>query len=936
MKKILSLCLIFAILSGFMLIPVSASEAGADSGIEEKILSDLGILSSYDNLDLEISRGEFALMMCKTLGIEKMPAGYKLPYADVSESSEYYEGVYNLYAWRAISDAELFRPDDAITLHEALKIGVASLGYDFIATSSGGWPAGYVNAATQLGIVPRGAAEKITKAQAAEMMYNMLWCELSDFVIDGNGENQYTVKSGNTLLYETWNISVASGVVTDGEGYGVKHESGVGEGFFAVDGFKIKKGTFDTDAYFGETVDAYYTNDTKELRAIAVTEENSNRVLKLTTGQDISFDNNTYTYWENDKEEEKEISSGATIIFNGKCVDYEKSIMVPEYGYVKLISTSGSDADIVFIKSYKQIVAGVKVAANLLVPDKSKEGVSYSFDDEKITFADQDGNASGFEKIAENDVLWISENADGTINDVIVCSDLAVGELSGISPGSVNRIYLDGRGFEVSLKVFEDVTSKYQLGSIVKVCINPDGNIAYVIAEADISAYKVGYLMYSALFGKGMDHRISLKILGSDGIVYAYDMADVFVVNGIAFKGDPQDIYSRLPRQEGYEKSIPTGIVIYNTDRDGKITMLNYSDDIAAKFGGEAQGIFKNAELTDLTDKYVSVKYTNVVSNKGYNRIFMNTSTRFYVPMTEYIATAEDEDYKVVALSGRMPGELHYGYTLTEGNLASDYVVSKYSMGSGSNEFVDEEGASYLVTGISQIIDDEGEQVEKLDCLTATGTLKEFYSQELGFFSKYGLKFGDVIMVTADIDNIVSNFHIIHREGASVLANYTTHTKDSFYGTNNFTVQQPVANAADPNIGLVPGIYPPVDATGKPMAPEGGFGCVLNNNTGMGTIPNQLVHLGRVYISQGEFMKVLPYKYDPETYAAGGYDGETVNMYSYSLKGNQVLIVNPKAETVEVGTAFDVKGYTAFGKNAHTALVFGSSVVSMMVLYEYE
>lgn len=933
MKKLLSLCLIISILSGFMLVPVSASAAESDYGIEAKVLSDLGILDSYDNLDLEITRGEFATMVSKTLGIVKMPAGYKIPYADVTESSACYEGVYNLYAWRAISDAEYFRPDDVITLHEALKMAVASLGYDFIAAESGGWPTGYVNAATQLGIIPKGAGEKVTKAQAIQMMYNMLYCKLSNFsIIDG--ENNYTVKTGNTLLYETWNISVVSGIVTDGETYGVNYENGVGEGFFGVDGFKIKKGAFDVDAYFGETVDAYYTNDTKELRAIVITEEDSKKVLKLSTSQDITFDNNTYKYRENDEEEEKEISSFATIIYNGKCVDYEKSIMVPKYGYVKLISTIGNDADIIFIKSYDQIVAGVKVASSYLVPDKSREGVSYKFDDENITYADQDGNVSEFSNINENDVLWISENADGTIGDVIICSDLAVGELSGISPGSNNKIYLDGRGFEVSAKLFEDVTSKYQLGSVVKVCINPDGDIVYVLAESDVSAYKVGYLMYSALFGKGMDYKISVKVLGDDGIVYAYDMADVFVVNGVAFKGDKQAIYDKLPKEEGYEKSMHTGIILYNINRDGKLTVINYSDDVAQKFNGQAQGLYKNAELTDLTDKYVSVKYTDVVSNKGFTRIFMGTSKRFYVPMTEYIATASDEDYKVVALSGRMAGELHYGYTTTEGNLASDYVVSKYSMGSGSNEFVDEEGSSYLVTAVSQIIDDEGEPVDKIDCVTANGTLKEFYSKELGFFSKYGLKFGDVIMVTADIDGVVSNFHIIHREGASVLANYTTHTKDNFYGANNFTVQQPVADAKDPNIGLVPGIYPPVDDSGRQIAQS--FGCVLNNNTGMGTIPGQLVHLGRVYISQGEFMKVLPYKYDPEKYAGGEYEGETVNMYSYSLKGNQVLIVNPETETVEVGTAFDVKGYTSFGKNAHTAVVFGSSVVSMMVLYEYE
>ena len=936
MKKFLSIFLALTLVLGMSALPVFSSAASGDSDAHQKLLFDLGITDGMTDANDElVTRGQFALEVSRAMGIEKMPAGYKLPYTDVSQSSDYYEGIYNLYAWRVISDAETFRPGDVITSNEALKIAISALGYDFMALAQGGWPAGYAWAASKLGVAAKGMGAQVTKANADEIIFNMLHTKLPTATVSATGETQYSIATGGTLLYQMWGIESVTGSVTDGQYFGTNYDSGVGEGFVAIDGFKLKKGAFDTDSLLGEYVDVYYEKDSLKIRSIYARGDNDSKITTIYTSDDMSYDENNhcYKYRLDDEEEEIEIKGDAVIVYNGKNAIYDESIMVPDYGYVKIIEATGNGSDLVIIKSYEQIVAGTIISNDFLVSDKSKPGVSYKFDDSNIVFTNQDGEIAEFKDISENDVLWICRNEDGEINDVRICSDLVLGELTGTSPGS-NKVYLDGRAFEVSADIFSEITEKYTMGSIIRACINFDGDLVYVIAESDVSAYKVGYLMYSALLGSGMNYKISAKILGSDGIVYVYDMADVFVVNGVSYKGESKAIYEKLPKQEGYEKSICTGLVIYNVDKNSKITMLNYSDDVAKTFGGQPQGLYKNAELTDLTDKYVSVKYTNVISNKGYSRIFMNTSTRFYVPMTEYIATADDEDYKVVALSGRMPGELHYGYTLTEGNLASDYVVSKYSMGSGSNEFVDEEGSSYLVKSVSQIIDAEGEQVDKIECLTATGTLKEFYSKELGFFSKYGLKFGDVIMVSADIDGIVSNFHIIHREGAPVLANYTTHTKDNFYGANNFTVEQGVADAKDPNIGLVPGIYPPVDADGKQIAQS--FGCVLNNNPGMGTIPNQLVHLGRVYVSQGEFMKVLPYKYDPEIYANGGYDGETVNMYSYSLKGNQVLIVNPKTETVEVGTAFDVKGYTTFGENAHTAVVFGSSVVSMMVLYEYE
>ena len=936
MKKLLSLILVFALCLGTVYLPVGASESQESSDITQKLLTDLGIVDGSDDFDTNVTRGQFALDISRALNIVKMPAGYKIPYTDVPETNEYYEGVYNLYAWRVISDSEKFRPDDYITPNEALKIAVSALGYDFIALANGGWPTGYIAAASQLGISAKGMGANITRANANEIIYNMLHTNLPTVTLSQNGDAQYSSRTGDTLLMQMWGIESTVGTVTDGQYFGTKYEKGVGEGFVGIDGVKLKKGVFDTDELLGESVDVYYEKDTKTIRSIVGREDSSKEIITIYTGDDITFDskNHCYKYWDGDDEEEIAISSSTVLVLNGRNVNYDESIMVPEFGYVKSISLGGNYSDLIIIKSYRQIVTGTIISAENLVSDKSNPGVSFKLDDANISFADQDGNVAEFSNIKENDVLWICSDSDGKINDVIICSDVVVGELTATAAGT-NKVYLDGRSFTLTAEMYNQISSKHQIGSIVRACINPDGEIVYVIGESDISAYKIGYLMYSSLHSRGMSSSISLKILGSDGIVYAYKMADIFSVNGIVFKGEAATNYGKLPKQEGYETSMHTGIVIYNATRDGEVTMINYSDDVAAKFGGMPLGIYKNAEITDLTDKYVSVKYTDVVSNKGYTRIFMNTTRRFYVPMPEYIDSAEDEDYKVVALSGKMAGELHYGYTLTEGNIASDYVVSQYSMGSGSNEFVDEEGSSYLVKSVSQVINDDGDAVDKLDCVTSNGTLKEFYSRELGFFSKYGLKFGDVIIVTADIDGIVSNFHIIHREGAPVLANYTTHTRDNFYGKNEFTVQQTVAEATDPNIGLVPGIYPPVDAeSGREIAPT--LGCVLNNNTGMGTIPGQLVHLGRVYISQGEFMKVLPYKYDPEKYASGGYANETVNLYSYSLKGNQVLIVNPEEETVEVGTAFDVKDYTSFGTNGHTALVFGSSVVSMMVLYQYD
>ena len=152
MKKFLSIFLVLTLVFGMSALPVFSSGASGDNGAHQKLLSDLGITDASDAPDELVTRGQFALEISRAMGIEKMPAGYKLPYTDVSQSNVYYEGIYNLYAWRVISDSEYFRPNDVITSNEALKIAISALGYDFMALAQGGWPAGYASTASKLGI----------------------------------------------------------------------------------------------------------------------------------------------------------------------------------------------------------------------------------------------------------------------------------------------------------------------------------------------------------------------------------------------------------------------------------------------------------------------------------------------------------------------------------------------------------------------------------------------------------------------------------------------------------------------------------------------------------------------------------------------------------------------------------------------------------------
>ncbi len=886
-SKLLSLTLIIALLSSFLIIP-GAGAAFVQSGEAQKILSDLGVIEASEDVNAPITRGEFASEISRVMNVESLPEGYVLPFTDVAPGSKHYAGVYNLYAWRAISSADLFRPEDVITTNEALKIAVSLLGYDFLALANGGYPGGYTSAASQLGIVPKGLTNPVTKANAYDIMLSMLHTKMPSVTINGDGNNDYTAKTGDLMLKEMWNLEYTTGMVTDGQGFGINYTNGVGDGFVSIDGLKLKKGLFDTDSYFGEEVDVYYEAKTLKIRAIYARSDSGKRVTTLHTSQNITFNKDTYTYIDaKDKEEEISIADDATIIINGENVRYDATKMVPANGYVKLISLEGKDADVVVIKSYIEAVVGTKNETDFLVSDIMNEGKSYVFDSEYITYTNQDGVVCEFKDIQVNDILWISEKANKEISDVVICSDVIAGELTGTSG---NSVYIDDRSYEASENALNDIKANYQFGAIVRGCINPDGKIVYFVPQKSSDSTTVGYLMYSRLQARGLFSAATVKFLGTDGLVKEYTISDILRVNDKVFKGTAADIYAKLPKQPGNEKSMVSSLVVYNADRSDRLTSVVYPDDVAKAYGFEPYGFYKNAQVVDPKigdEENTYIQYNSsdrALYSKNNERIFPSSSmVRFQVPDPAKANDYEDKDYKVAGFpsSNSMSDINHYGYTTIEGQLQSDYVVGVFYDAAGSAGELGASSSLLLVTSVSQVINDEGDEVERIEVVRPNGTTAEYFSSEMGYFSKIGIKFGDIVKINADAKNMVTGIAAFYQ------------------GPDSETKTDKLCNKA-------------LDVTATYSEQEDGT--ILNNNIGMSTLATSIILLGSVYDSDGLVFKLLTTNHKPEE-----YKDET--LYTFSMYGKNIVYCDLKTETVSTLTAGEVKSYLDFGTNCHKAVI---------------
>ena len=907
-KSLLSLLVVICLLASVMVLPSVAASSSASDEETSKILLDLGIIESADGASDLITRGEFASEIAAIMNVVSMPEGYVLPFSDVAPGSKYHNGVYNLFAWKAISASESFRPDDIITSNEALKIAVSLLGYDFLAVNNGGYPQGYVAAASQLGITPSGLGSQLTKTDAWEIMYNMLHTELPLVTMAADGQNNYKIKGAGTLLKERWNIEVYSGMITDCQNYGINYKNGVGDGKVAIDGYEFKSGGFNADALFGDEVDAYYDADTYEICAIYSHPSDSKKNVKLFSSQEIKFDRDTYTYYdEKDREQKIKLDYDATIIYNGETVLYNEDIMIPENGYVKLLSINSSDADVVIIRSYTEAVVGTKNENDLLISDKMNEGRSYIFDGEYITYTNQDGVVVGFDKIAENDILWISETKSGEINEVIVCSDVIAGELTGTSG---NSVYVDDRKYEVSDSALKDIQKNYQFGALVRGCINPDGKIVYFVPQKSSDSTKVGYLMYSKLQSRGLYSAANVKMLGTDGLVKEFTISETLTVNGKTYKGSAADIYANLPKQQGNEKSIVSSIVVYNADRSDRLTSIVYPDDTAKAYGLEPYGFYKNGEVIDKvfhgestgSSMYIQYKSSDRVLYSIENaRIFPSSSmVRFQVPDPTKADEYEDKDYKVTGFpsSNTISAIDHYGYTTIDGQIQSDYVVGVYYDAGGSAGEIGDSSSLLLVTSVSQVIDDEGMEVERIEVMRPNGTTAEYFSSEKGYFADLGIKFGDIVKLNADAKGMVTGI-AVHYQGVDAT------------GADKLCLK--------------------FKDVGKKHSATDESSTILNTNTGMNTLAGSVIILGTVYDSDGLIIKLLTSNNDPEKYDEGSN-----LLRPFSMYGKNMVYCDLKSETAETMTAGEFKSYLAFGKNCHKAVIQTySGTVNSVFVYAY-
>lgn len=901
MKKIF---IILAITIIAFSLSINASAYSVDDSYLDRavtLLTDLGIISQTSDYTDPVTRGDFTNMLVKALGIGDVATSNPIPFTDVVRGDSYYSAVETAYNLGIISKAELFNPARIITYDEIVKMTVCAAGYTFLADNLGAYPAGHQAAANRLGMLDGITTADCTYATAYVLLYNTITTDLPEVTIV-DGVPEYSIDSGTNILESAYGLTLIEGQVDGAEFFGGVSGSGVGEGYTSINGVLLKKGEFDTDSMYGLACSAWY-DATGTIRTIYAEAPAKNDMLVLKSGDDVTYNNMTYTYYTDDGLSERTVSIDydCLVVFNGKEAVYSDAIMLPKHGTVKLMRTGKGGYDTVIIDSYTELVVGGISAEKQILTGISGPENSVSLKDNdysRISIYDQNGRTLTFDKISKTDVLWYAKSADGELIKVLVSKNKFTGEYLGITGES--GINVDGNDYIFSKPVSQAMDSSIVFGSIVMLHLNIDGEVAYVAPKATTADLKVAYLVASKI-STGLDTNITVKLFTSEGHMRTYDCASTLVVNGEGHK-ETANGYDALPKDPNNPTSMLPALVTYRINAKGELARINYADDASV---GTYADLYKNGQidpnftyddegtLVTRHDNYIRYYRDWGTIRSAAGRIFINGNTiQFRVPKAADASIAADSDYKIRKFSDiesgeYMTGENHLGYSLTKDAMLANYMLSTYSLSSSGG--VNTTSSLYMITGISRGYNTEEDECTVITVSGATVENRKLYLADDTFVETHNISAGDLVKVSFDARNNITSMLLIYKSGDDKLSNVSSKGSSGYalLGTDLLTTER-------------------------------------------GNHATSHILLANTYQRDGSLASFMPYNMDLPS------DLNDVNLIKYELKLlSKIIKFDSKTKTATVVGYSALNDYKNMGSMANTVVVEGDSgLVDALFIYE--
>ena len=744
MKRLIALLLAVCLCCAVPAMADTSVSLYQEQGEAYKFLNSLGIVESISEnqaiyFETPANRGDFVryAMLLGGYDVSNMDYTHSF-YNDVSVSDENFKYISCAYELGYVSGKgdHMFHPDDTISYSEAVKILTCVLGADKIAKSLGGYPAGYVLAASKLGIKQNSVsnANALTNGDVIALLYDALFAHTAhdngvETVVDNSNEGVVLEKCHGVYKY--------SGVVKSAGGVAITLDSGIEteRDEFIIDKTKFRYAS-DTQGFLGMYADVYYK--TKDGIAIALYVDISDNEVTVIESEDfVSSKDSVIEYTETNinfettyKSKEIKLSSKTDVVYNGKPYPfYDDNLfdLSKTNGSIRCISSSkGGSADVVIVEAYSNyVVASVDRMDKLIYSKLPKETLDFSKCSDVEIF-DAYGNARTFEDIFAADVVSVMKSVDGKYAKIIASSSRENRKVIEILDD--NKVVLDNHktaSFDFIAK--EKAKNELLIGRLIDICYDYKGRICDFVYNAEYEdGIDYGYLVRVASNTSGFSNDVKVKLFRLTNVMEEYFVADKLNLDGD--KVSNKEVYNRFVLTDSSNGVEYTDMQMVKFSVNKETGKINFID---SKYKGSREG---EESLTSIThDKTYFIMDIGALEGlnafeKGYFlSIPMPDSTltpSAVNDIPDYLFTSEES----IINAGDISGTFEVVDADAAGWASLMIHRPKWKPVGQSADTLEGvakgEGTVYMVDSFSYVLDDDGNEVVKLTYYNSSGEKK--------------------------------------------------------------------------------------------------------------------------------------------------------------------------------------------------------------------
>ncbi len=735
LKKIGSCLLVWMMILSLGLCWVSAEDDITGTAYETpvRVLAALGILGGYPDgtfqPEARMTRAECATVIARILFAGELPAaGNETIYQDVPVGY-WAAGSINALARAGVVDTyvEGFRPEEAVTYYQVIKMLLHVMGYGDVALRSGGYPDGYLYIATLRGMLrdTQGTNDSVgtTRGTIARLLYNALEVPFLESGIETTGQDGPTILS-RMQVYKGQGTVAATEVVAL-EGYNKAPRGSV----IIVDStqsIEAEVGNSDVASAFGQTV-TYYIKEGDDRDVVLYARGPGGSDMLYINGKSIvTVDKTSITYTDDDYRDITEtFAEDLKVVYNGTEVEAtdKTPYLQPKIGSVTLLHIDGSSGyNMAYVTDYEAYVVEKAIAAESRIVFKPSLGTLSSLDVSRYDEVSilRDGAPATLDQLAPWDVVHVARGLEEKKVEIVASS---TNVLSGtITEMSGDRVYVNGAAIEIDLAVVEDnLYGALRLGDAATLYYNDNGVVfAYQIGTSAGKQYAYLFKMDS----KGsLGGNVSVKLYTTDGLMQILPIADNVSLNDDRmtaedFYNSPvwrtQTVVNGVTQTVFYDQ-----LVEYATNSEGEISKVKTAKDIKTLPGGELG--YNEQEFTlvmqneidpenPANSKYVTMdKFNGCKFGETY--LAMPTTRVIMVP-----DTLEDEFFTISTVNDAFPykddknidGGMVMLYNADRFMQVPLVVYKTDQMRKGGSNQIETNSSVFIVDQLSQGVDSEG------------------------------------------------------------------------------------------------------------------------------------------------------------------------------------------------------------------------------------